>query len=252
MATGEGSKSCPRVLFSVAVVGTLERVRELGTPYSAEMPSTVPGVKDPEVWLKVNVAAGELRARFPEITLLAGRLIVPPAWIPKLAIANARLDDADTSPPARIATVETLFVKVRLLVTSSFPPVSNLSVLAVIVPSSAAVRDNVPVTSVPAVSALEDVNGSNLTAPVPVLIEPVKLTLFERTVTSVFVTDIGTPTVNAASEDVEASKTSDTEPEELNDPGWKAASSLTTVPDLVAEKLKPPEPAAIDEGEEAP
>jgi hypothetical protein len=35
-------------LVSVAVVGTLERVRELGTPYSAEIPSTVPGVKDPE------------------------------------------------------------------------------------------------------------------------------------------------------------------------------------------------------------
>jgi hypothetical protein len=66
------------------------------------------------------------------------------------------------------------------------------------------------------------------------------------------VTDIGAVTVNAATEDVEASKTSDTEPEELNDPGWKAASSSTTVPDLVAEKLKPPEPAAIDEGEEAP
>ena len=79
MATGEGSKSCPSVLFSVEVVGTLERVRELGTPYSGEMPSTVPGVKEPELWLKVSVAAEELRARFPEITLLAARLIVPPA-----------------------------------------------------------------------------------------------------------------------------------------------------------------------------
>ena len=157
-----------------------------------------------------------------------------------------------TLPPARIARVETLFVKVRLLVTSRLPPVSSRSVLAVIVPSSVAVSDNVPVTSVPAVSAREDVNGSNVTAPVPALIEPVKLTLFDRTVTSVFVTVIGTPTVNAATEDVEASKSSDTEPEELNDPGCKATSSLTTVPDLVAEKLKPPEPAAIDEGAEAP
>ena len=79
MATGEGSKSCPRVLFSVEVVGTLDSVSELGTPYSGEMPSTVPGVKEPEFWLKVSVAAEELRARFPEITLLAARLIVPPA-----------------------------------------------------------------------------------------------------------------------------------------------------------------------------
>jgi hypothetical protein len=61
------------------VVGTLERVRELGTPYSGEMPSTVPGVNEPEVWLKVRVAAVEFRARFPETTLLPARLIVPPA-----------------------------------------------------------------------------------------------------------------------------------------------------------------------------
>jgi hypothetical protein len=48
VTTGEGLKSSPIFLVSVAVVGTLERVRELGTPYSAEIPSTVPGVKDPE------------------------------------------------------------------------------------------------------------------------------------------------------------------------------------------------------------
>jgi hypothetical protein len=61
------------------VVGTLESVSELGTPYSADIPSTVAGVKLPEVWLNVKVDAGEFSARFPEITLLAARLIVPPA-----------------------------------------------------------------------------------------------------------------------------------------------------------------------------
>jgi hypothetical protein len=61
------------------VVGTLERVRELGTPYSGEMPSTVPGVNEPEVWLKLRVEVGELSAKLPEITLLEARLIVPPA-----------------------------------------------------------------------------------------------------------------------------------------------------------------------------
>ena len=158
----------------------------------------------------------------------------PPASIPKFATTTERFEAAETFPPARIASVDTLFVNVRLLVTVRSPPVSSRSVLAVIVPSSVAVRDKVPVISVPAVIALEDVKGSNFTAPVPALIEPDKLTLLERTVTSVFATVTGTATVNAATEDVEASKTSDTEPEELNDPGWKPASSSTTVPDLLA------------------
>lgn len=79
LATGEGESSSPRFLFSVAVVGTLVRVSELGTPYSGKIPSTVAGVKLPVVWLNVSVEAGELRARFPEIELLAARLIVPPA-----------------------------------------------------------------------------------------------------------------------------------------------------------------------------
>ena len=61
------------------MVGTLDKVRELGIPYSADIPSTVAGVKLPEVWLNVKVEAGELSARLPEITLLAARLIVPPA-----------------------------------------------------------------------------------------------------------------------------------------------------------------------------
>lgn len=107
MATGEGSKSCPSVLFSVAVVGTLESVRELGTPYSGEMPSTVPGVKEPELWLKVSVAAEELRARFPEITLLAARLMVPPAWMPRLVSVIERTPVLETDPglPVRRARV---------------------------------------------------------------------------------------------------------------------------------------------------
>jgi hypothetical protein len=38
-----------KAVLSVAeVVGTRERVRELGTPYSGEIPSTGAGVKEPE------------------------------------------------------------------------------------------------------------------------------------------------------------------------------------------------------------
>jgi hypothetical protein len=87
------------------VVGTLESVRELGTPYSGEIPSTVPGVKDPELWLKVSVAAGELRARFPETTLLAARLMVPPAWMPRLVSVIERTPVLETDPPVRRARV---------------------------------------------------------------------------------------------------------------------------------------------------
>jgi hypothetical protein len=49
VASGTRLKGSPRVLFSVCVVGTLERVSELGIPYSGDMPSTVAGVKLPEV-----------------------------------------------------------------------------------------------------------------------------------------------------------------------------------------------------------
>lgn len=77
---GTRLKVSPRFLFSVCVVGTLDSVRELGTPYSGEIPSTVPGVKDPEFWVKVRDARGEFSARFPEIALVvAGKLIVCPA-----------------------------------------------------------------------------------------------------------------------------------------------------------------------------
>jgi hypothetical protein len=49
VASGTKLKTSPRVLFSVCVVGTLERVSELGIPYSGDMPSTVAGLKLPEV-----------------------------------------------------------------------------------------------------------------------------------------------------------------------------------------------------------
>jgi hypothetical protein len=49
VASGTRLKTSPRVLFSVAVVGTLDKVSELGIPYSGDMPSTVAGVKLPEV-----------------------------------------------------------------------------------------------------------------------------------------------------------------------------------------------------------
>jgi hypothetical protein len=79
VTSGTKLNTSPSVLFSVWVVGTLVRVSELGIPYSGVIPSTVEGVKLPLVWLNVRVEAGEFRARFPEITLLAARLIVPPA-----------------------------------------------------------------------------------------------------------------------------------------------------------------------------
>jgi hypothetical protein len=79
VTSGTKLKTSPSVLFSVAAVGTLERVSELGTPYSGDIPSTVAGVKLPEDWLKVSAEAGEFNARFPEITLLAARLMLPPA-----------------------------------------------------------------------------------------------------------------------------------------------------------------------------
>ena len=79
----------------------------------------------------------------------------PPASIPRFATTTARSDAAVTFPPARIARVETLFVKVRLLVTLRFPPVSRRSVAAVITPSSVEVSDKVLETSVPNVIARE-------------------------------------------------------------------------------------------------
>jgi hypothetical protein len=157
----------------------------------------------------------------------------PPASIPKFATTTERFEAAETFPPARIASVETLLVNVRLLVTVRSPPVSSRSVLAVIVPSSVAVKDKVSVTSVPAVIALEDVKGSNFTAPVPAFTEPVKPMLFARIVTSVLVTAKAAPNDNSAVE-VEASKTIDTAPVELNDKGLKTRDSFVTVPDLVA------------------
>jgi hypothetical protein len=49
VASGTSPKTSSSVLFSVALVGTLAKVSELGTPYSGVIPSTVAGVKFPEV-----------------------------------------------------------------------------------------------------------------------------------------------------------------------------------------------------------
>jgi hypothetical protein len=58
--------------------------------------------------LKVKVEAGEFRARFPEIALLAARLIVPPAWTPKLFSVMTRVPELETAPPVRSARVDRL------------------------------------------------------------------------------------------------------------------------------------------------
>ena len=55
--------------------------------------------------MKVKVEAGEFRARFPEITLLAARLMVPPAWMPRLVSVIERTPVLETEPPVRRARV---------------------------------------------------------------------------------------------------------------------------------------------------
>jgi hypothetical protein len=80
-------------------------VSELGIPYSGDIPSTAAGVKLPEVWLNVKVDDGEFRARFPEIKLLAAKLIVPPTWIPRLVSVIERTPVLETEPPVRRARV---------------------------------------------------------------------------------------------------------------------------------------------------
>jgi hypothetical protein len=158
----------------------------------------------------------------------------PPAWIPRLATTTARFDAAETLPPARIAKFETLLVNVRLFVTVRSPPVSSRRVLAVIAVSSVSVRDKVFGTSVPAVMARELVNGTNFTAPVPAFMEPVSFTLFDRTVTSVFVTERA-DRISSSPVDVDASYTKDAGPVEENEPVRKAAAAVVTAADLVLE-----------------
>jgi hypothetical protein len=87
---------------------------------------------------------------------------------------------------------------------------------------------------VPKLIDLDEVNGSNLTAPVPALMDPPRETSFARIVTPVFVTLIGAASESDAVVEVEASNTNETGPEELMYPGWKTVSSSTTVPDLLA------------------
>jgi hypothetical protein len=129
--------------------------------------------------------------------------------------------------------VETLLVKFRSLVTSSFPPVSSRRVFAVIVASSTAVSDKVPATSVPpAVMAREVVNGSNFTAPVPAFIAPVRFITLALTTTSVFVT-ARVDSMSRPAVEVEASKTMFTLPVEENAPVLRTGESFVTEPDLV-------------------
>ena len=81
--------------------------------------------------------------------------MLPPASIPRFVTTTERLDAAETLPPALMARVETLFVKVKLLVTVKSPPVSRRRVDAVIAPNSVEVSDKVFKTSVPSVIARE-------------------------------------------------------------------------------------------------
>ena len=80
---------------------------------------------------------------------------MPPASIPKFATTTESSEAAETFPPARIASVETLLVNVRLLVTVKSPPVSSRRVEAVMAPSSVALNARVPLPPVPAVIARE-------------------------------------------------------------------------------------------------
>ena len=72
----------------------------------------------------------------PEITLLAARLIAPPAWTPKFVVVIERFEELDTAPPVRRANVCTA-VGFKAAVMFMFP---------VLVPPKA------PIRKVPAVT----------------------------------------------------------------------------------------------------
>ena len=272
MATGEGSKSCPSVLFSVAVVGTLESVRELGTPYSGEMPSTVPGVKEPELWLKVSVAAEELRARFPEIALLAARLMVPPAWMPRLVSVIERTPVLETDPPVRRARVGIPVgarAAVMLISPVLDPPDAPIRrVPADTLLTSAEVMESLLDTSDPKSITLLSVCGAIVTTPV----EEVVLRLAARlSVSPVKVIELGAVTflstemvpvvdVIATAPVLEVTVAVELvavvmlpEPESVMFPvAWIAAVGATEVPPLmvtVPEDVKVPEPVYAPKGE---
>jgi hypothetical protein len=85
--------------------------------------------------LKVKVDAGEFKARLPEITLLAARLMVPPAWTPRFETVMALV--ALTPASDRTARFETLPVRSKALEKEiePVPVVDNLRVVAVTRPS---------------------------------------------------------------------------------------------------------------------
>jgi hypothetical protein len=125
-------------------------------------------------------------------------------------------------------------VKFKLLRIVVFEPVSNLRVVAVILSSSVASKESSPDSFVPRLIDLDEVNGSNFTAPVPAFIDPVRFTLLALTTTSVFVT-ARADSISRPAVEVEASKTMFTLPVDENVPVLRAGESLVTEDDLVDE-----------------
>jgi hypothetical protein len=123
--------------------------------------------------LKVKVAAGEFRARFPEITLLPARLIAAPAWAPRFGTLMALV--ALTPASDRTARLETLPVRSKELVKEiePVPVVANLRVVAVTRPSCALVRRVVPEPVVPTTKDRFAVKGLISTKPEGELNPPV-------------------------------------------------------------------------------
>ena len=100
-----------------------------------------------------------------DATWLPGKLIVPPASIPRLSTVITTPAEPVTLPPARIARFVTLPVKFVLAVTFTFPSVFRRKVPVVILPSSVEVKDRVSATSVPTVMVLFAVWGAMVVTP---------------------------------------------------------------------------------------
>jgi hypothetical protein len=149
--------------------------------------------------LKVRVAAGEFKARFPEIELLAARRIATPACTAKFATVMERVVLLDTDPDVRRAKVGER-VGFRAAVMSMFPellpPTSPiLRTLAETLLTSADTRDSWAAFSDPRLITLELVCGAIVTVDVPPT-ETDELIAIELAFSNMFpVADIGWLTV---------------------------------------------------------
>ena len=121
--------------------------------------------------MKVRVADGEFKARFPETKLLAARLIVPPACTPKLATVIERVVLLETDPDVRRAKVgvrDGLRAAVMSMFPELLPPTSPiLRTLAETLLTSADTSESWAAFSDPRLITLELVCGAIVTVDVP-------------------------------------------------------------------------------------